>query len=68
MATFFDTCLVKWAIITHAKYQNIELFIFWNFKSGQILLHSKVLLGFLIGIPLVAFSISYLMHILTKDL
>lgn len=29
---------------------------------------SKVLLGFLMGIPLVAFSISYLMHILTKDL
>jgi len=28
------------------KYQNIELFIFWNFKSGQILLHSEVLLGF----------------------
>ena len=29
---------------------------------------SKVFLGLLIGIPLVAFSISYLMHILTKDL
>ncbi len=29
---------------------------------------SKLFLGLLIGIPLVAFSISYLMHILTKDL
>ncbi|MEL7038618.1 MAG: hypothetical protein AAFO04_23840 [Cyanobacteria bacterium J06592_8] len=29
---------------------------------------SKVLLGLLIGIPLVIFSILYLMHILTKDL
>ncbi|MEB3281103.1 MAG: hypothetical protein VKK42_19475 [Lyngbya sp.] len=29
---------------------------------------SKVFLGLLIGIPLVAFSLSYFMHILTKDL
>ncbi|WP_413161549.1 hypothetical protein ACL6C3_23350 [Capilliphycus salinus ALCB114379] len=29
---------------------------------------SKLFLGLLIGVPLVAFSISYLMHILTKDL
>jgi uncharacterized membrane protein HdeD (DUF308 family) len=29
---------------------------------------SKLFLGLLIGIPLVAFSLSYLMHILTKDL
>lgn len=29
---------------------------------------SKVFLGLLIGVPLVAFSLSYFMHILTKDL
>jgi hypothetical protein len=45
MPEYFDFCLKKWTIKFRMKYQNIELFIFWNFKSGQIPQHSKVLFG-----------------------